>query len=81
MSPYCPRCDVQFEKDLPRCPACGWDFRAHIFPPDFLKPPINFTPLKELGEFVGHNIPLIWVNGLAVELVWIILVLVFYRAT
>lgn len=25
MKLYCPRCDVEFQKDLVRCPGCGWD--------------------------------------------------------
>jgi hypothetical protein len=81
MSAYCPRCDVSFEKDLPRCPACGYDFRAHILPPSFLAPPLDFSPLKELGTFIARNIPLIWINGITVEVLWAVSILIIYRIT
>lgn len=81
MSVYCPRCDVSFEKDLPRCPACGYDFRAHILPPSFLVPPLDFLPLKELGTFIARNIPLIWINGITVEVLWAVSILIIYRIT
>jgi len=79
MSPYCPRCDVSFEKDLPRCPGCGWDFRAHILPPDLLKSPLDFTPLRELGRFAAQNAGLIWINGLTVQILWVVSVWIIWR--
>ncbi len=79
MSPYCPRCDVEFEKDLARCPGCGWDFRAHIIPEGFLRPPIDFSPLRDLGRFLRVDWPLIWINGLTVQVLWALAVLIIYH--
>jgi len=79
MSPYCPRCDVNFEKDLTRCPGCGWDFRAHLIPEGFLEPPVDFAPLKDFPRFIMHEAPLVWINGLTVQVLWIIVTYVVYR--
>jgi hypothetical protein len=81
MSPYCPRCEVQFDKDLPRCLACGWDFHAYDIPANFLKPPIDYAPLREFGLFIRKNWALIWINGLTVEALWVALVYMFYRSS
>lgn len=81
MSPYCPRCDVHFEKDLPRCPGCGWDFRAHVIPEGFLSRPLDLAPMGDFGRFIRHDFVLIWVNGLAVEILWVIAALVVSRVT
>lgn len=79
MSPYCPRCDVEFEKDLTRCPGCGWDFRAHLVPEGFLEPPLDFSPLKDFPRFIAFEAPLVWVNGLTVEVLWVIATLIVWR--
>jgi hypothetical protein len=79
MSPYCPRCDVNFEKDLARCPGCGWDFRAHVVPEGFLEPPIDYSPLKDFPRFIMHEAALVWINGLTVEVLWIVVTLIVYR--
>jgi len=79
MSPYCPRCDVNFEKDLARCPGCGWDFRAHIIPEGFLEPPVDYAPLRDFPRFIMHEAPLVWVNGLTVQVLWVLVTFVVYR--
>jgi hypothetical protein len=81
MSLYCPRCDVHFEKDIPRCPGCGWDFRAHIIPEGFLQLPLDFSPLKEIGRFIATNAPLIWVNGITVQALLYVATLIIYRGS
>ena len=47
----------------------------------FLKPPLDFGPLKEIGRFVQNNAALIWVNGLTVVVLWIVAVLLITRVT
>jgi hypothetical protein len=81
MKLYCPRCDVEFIKDLARCPGCGWDFRAHRIPDRFLEKPLDFTPVKEFGKFVASNIPLIFINGISIEVVGFITAWIIYRIT
>lgn len=81
MKLYCPRCDVEFEKDLARCPGCGWDFRAHVIPQGFLDPPLDFSPLKEFGKFVASNLSIIFLNGILVQVVGFFLAWIIFRIT
>ncbi len=81
MSLHCPRCDVTFEKDLVRCPGCGWDFRAHRIPDGFLKRPLDLAPLKEFGLFLARDGLLIWVNGITVQVLWTIVAWIIHRVS
>jgi hypothetical protein len=81
MSVHCPRCDVSFEKDLARCPGCGWDFRAHVIPDGFLKPPLDLSPIKDLGRFLLKDFPLVWINGITVEAIWGFVAYIFFRVS
>jgi hypothetical protein len=81
MKLYCPRCDVEFIKDLARCPGCGWDFRAHVIPDGFLKKPHDFTPLKELPHFLVTNLPIVFINGIMVQLYGFAVGWIIFRIT
>jgi len=81
MSPRCPRCEITFEQELSRCPVCGWDFCAHILPENFLKSPLDFSPLKDFGKFLIHNAPLIWINGITLQVLWAVTALIIFRLT
>jgi len=79
MSPYCPRCDVDFEIDLARCPGCGWDFRATRIPEGFLETPLDLAPLRHYWRFLLHDVALIWINGLTVQILWVLATLIIHR--
>jgi hypothetical protein len=79
MKLYCPRCDVEFLKDLARCPGCGWDFRAYHVPDGFLKPPVDYEPLKDIQRFLIHDAALVWVNGITVQVLWAVATLIILR--
>ncbi|HDS30653.1 MAG TPA: hypothetical protein ENN67_06380 [Firmicutes bacterium] len=70
---------MNFEKDLSRCPGCGWDFRAHIIPENFLESPLDFAPLKEFASFLIRNAALVWINGLTVLAVWSATIYLIFR--